>query len=236
MGATNKPIVLLQLRDVPESLERERQAVLRTTQLPQDMILPIDVLGGDSLLPALTGAAGLIIGGSGYSVFENYPRHDELVECVVEAREIGLPMFGICFGIQLIAHAFGGRVVRDEPNRERGTFDIHLTNAGRMDPLFAGLPTSFPAHCSHHDAVVELPEDARLLASSERCRVHAFVMPGRIYGVQFHPERSRGEMERIFIHRENELANTDDQLSPGATLRDAVAASGIMRRFVEIIS
>ncbi len=229
-------IVLLQTRDSLESSEREVRAVLNTTCLAPDRLRAVNILRGDHTVTPLVGAAALIIGGSGYSVFEDMPKLDELVEVVVEARERGVPMFGICFGIQLIAHAFGGHVVRDYGNRERGTFDIELTDKGKLDPLFCSLPMRFPTQQSHQDKVVLLPEDARLLASSERCAVQAFAMPGRIYGVQFHPERTKEEMEAIFTHRTHEMANTVDVVSPGGVpFRESPHASSILRRFVETL-
>jgi GMP synthase (glutamine-hydrolysing) len=232
----SKNIVLLQARDSAEAAEREIVAVRRTIGVSPERLQAMNVMRGDDLSSALSDTAVIIIGGSEHSVFEDLPEIGALTETAVAAREKGLPMFGICFGIQLIAQAFGGRVVRDRDNIERGTFDIQLTQLGLTDSLFRFLPERFPAQCSHQDKIVSLPEDARLLAFSERCPVQAFVMPGNIYGVQFHPERTKSELEQVFLKRSSEMSTVTGQLSPGGVpLRESPDAPLILRRFIETL-
>ncbi|MFH1047297.1 MAG: type 1 glutamine amidotransferase [Patescibacteria group bacterium] len=236
MAEENKQIALIQIRDTADEVARERQAILRATGLRPDQLRSVNAPSGADLLSALDGVSAVIIGGSRYSVFEEMPRRADLIELVNRTQERGLPMFGICFGLQLIAQTFGGRVERDFENRKRGTFDIQLTAEADGDPLFSVLPKTFAAQCSHQDRVVALPDGARVLAMSERCPVQGFVLPGRIYGVQFHPERTKEEMEQIYGGRTYEMAKANWGLSlGGAPLRDTPEAALLLQRFVDLI-
>lgn len=227
-------IALLQIRDVAESATREVWALKRNIRIDGFSLKPVNVLLGDDWRTALDGCGALIIGGSGYSVFEDMPMRDQLVELSLRARQAGLPIFGICFGAQLLAYAYGGRVVRDYENRERGTFDIDLTDDGMSDPLFCSAPKRFAAQCSHQDKIVELPSDAKILASSKRCSVQAFAIPDCIYAVQFHPERTKHDMECIFNSRTQEIRTANGGISPGgAPLRESLHSTAILRRFME---
>lgn len=96
------------------------------------------------------------------------------------------PMLGICLGSQLIAKALGAKVYRNAA-LEIGWHPVHLTDAGRSDPIFAGLesPTTF---FHWHGETFDLPAGAEWLAWSERCRHQAYRYRSNVYGVQFHPE------------------------------------------------
>ncbi len=104
-----------------------------------------------------------------------------------EAVAEGMPVLGVCLGCQLLADAHGGTV---EPlaEAEVGIVDFALTEAGRADPLFAGLPRAPLTMQWHLNAVTALPGQAVLLATSEACAVQAYRLAPTAYGVQFHME------------------------------------------------
>jgi len=108
-------------------------------------------------------------------------------ERIMEALEADVPMLGICLGHQLIAHWLGGEV---KPGRwEVGWLPISVTADGLNDPLLAGLGEEFYAFLWHGDQITRLPDEAVLLGSSERCRVQAYRLRGRlVWGVQFNPQ------------------------------------------------
>lgn len=97
-----------------------------------------------------------------------------------------IPTLGICLGGQLLAQALGAEV-RKHHLTELGFFQIPLTEAGRYDQLFDGLPGHQLAFHWHQD-VFDLPDGATLLASNENAPNQAFRYSKNIYGLQFHIE------------------------------------------------
>src|SRR5271168_5264164 len=99
--------------------------------------------------------------------------------------ELGVPVLGICYGMQLIVHALGGRVEQAEVG-EFGRSDLTVREHGR---LLAGLPGEQTCWMSHRDTVFEPPPGFNALASSSGSPVAAVEDLARgIYGIQFHPE------------------------------------------------
>ena len=85
-----------------------------------------------------------------------------------DAAHAGVPLFGICYGHQLLAHALGGEV-GDNPNgREMGTIDLELHPHAADDPLFAGLPMQFPAQATHLQSVLRARQARRCWRSRRR--------------------------------------------------------------------
>jgi GMP synthase (glutamine-hydrolysing) len=102
-----------------------------------------------------------------------------------ELLELGIPVLGICYGMQAMALGLGGHVEGAEV-AEFGRTDLHLKQPGR---LFAGLPTEQTCWMSHRDTVFEPPPGFTALASSPASPVAAFESVERgLYGIQFHPE------------------------------------------------
>ncbi|MBC7289616.1 MAG: glutamine-hydrolyzing GMP synthase, partial [Armatimonadetes bacterium] len=123
---------------------------------------------------------GIVLSGGPDSVYENEaPRVDPRL------FETGVPILGICYGHQLIAHLLGGRV-EPGPQREYGHT---LLTINEPDILFDGLAGTIPTWMSHGDRVVEAPPGFVALAHTEFTPVAAMAdIQRRIFGVQFHPE------------------------------------------------
>ena len=140
-------------------------------------LLPADV-GAEEI--ARRAPAGLILSGGPASVYApDAPALDAAL------LELGIPVLGICYGMQLLAHSLGGLVERAEVG-EFGRSDLHVHHPGR---LFAGLPAEQSCWMSHRDTVRHAPAGFSELASSTVSPVAAFEDPARaIYGIQFHPE------------------------------------------------
>lgn len=229
-------VVLFQIRETEDSKLVEQESFLRSAGLAPAQLVPFDVMREAPTPAALDGAAAVFIGGSRFSVFEpGVPNLDALVETVRVARERRLPIFGVCFGAQLLAHAFGGEVVRDESHREFGTFEIETSDEALTDLLLADAPMSFAAQCAHQDRIARLPSAAVLLASSAECPTQAFSFPGEnIYGVQFHPERSRADYEKVLDMRLRDHASDKEEVEAiRPRLRETPEAEKIVAKFVD---
>ncbi len=97
------------------------------------------------------------------------------------------PVLGVCYGAQYMAKINGGLVSKSD-HREYGRAQMHITDAN--SPLFAGLSLESQVWMSHGDSIMELPENARVIAKTDSIPVAAFELNGSVptYGIQFHPE------------------------------------------------
>lgn len=105
------------------------------------------------------------------------------------AHDRQLPIVGLCLGSQILARALGGAVGPLEgAGIELGVHPVTLSPAGREDPLFTGIGWEHPQFHWHSEQVTTLPPGSRLLASSRMCKVQAWGLGLRTFGIQFHPE------------------------------------------------
>ena len=140
---------------------------------------------------------GIIFTGGPNSVYaEDSPK------CSMDIFKLGVPVLGICYGMQLICHLFGGTVVTCHAS-EYGTLDAKVDTTS---DLFRQLSPEQPVLMSHTDMVSKLPSGFRPIASTAFCPVAAFENFGeKIFGVQFHPEventRNGSKMINNFLYR-----------------------------------
>jgi GMP synthase (glutamine-hydrolysing) len=186
-------------------------------------------------LPAVSSFGGIIITGSHDMVTDKHDWSEKTADWIKQAVESEIPVLGVCYGHQLLAHAMGG-VVGDNPNgKEIGTVSIRLNQQGRQDRLFDGSPETFAVQACHSQSVLRLPAGATLLASSDMDRHHAFSIGRRAWGVQFHPEFD-GLVVRLYIQRfAEELGRQGidvDRLL--AESRETPKSEALLRRFQKL--
>lgn len=186
----------------------------------------VDLPAGDAL-PAPREVAGALITGSAAMVTERAAWSERCAGWVRNAMDDDLPLFGVCFGHQLIAHALGGRVDYLPGGREMGTQAITRLPGAAGDQLV--LPTSFRAHTTHEQSVIEPPRQATVLARSSR-DAHQMLRYGpRALSTQFHPEFS-AEIMRAYITRKH--ADMQREGMQAKEIFNAVAATPLARRLL----
>ncbi|KAH9466989.1 hypothetical protein MJO28_000423 [Puccinia striiformis f. sp. tritici] len=127
---------------------------------------------------------GIILSGSPYSVYDaDSPRVDP------DVFELGVPVFGICYGLQEISNSFGGKVIACD-RKEYGSAVLDITHfENRKNLLFDGLGDQVQVWMSHGDRLDSLPENFEILATTTSAPYAAISHKSKpIFGVQFHPE------------------------------------------------
>ncbi|MGI9421259.1 MAG: type 1 glutamine amidotransferase, partial [Geminicoccaceae bacterium] len=141
-------------------------------------------------IPDLSGYDALWVMGGPMDVWEvdSHPwltaEKETIRHWVVDLKK---PFLGICLGHQLLADALGGRCAPLSPP-EIGILEVGLTEAGRADPIFAGMPARQKCLQWHGVEVAEPPRGVVILASSPACRVQAMRVGDRAWSMQYHVE------------------------------------------------
>lgn len=114
--------------------------------------------------------------------------------------ELGIPILGICYGCQLLAHHLGG-IVTEAENENAREYGRTVTDYDNSCPLFENIPSQGISWMSHGDFMKKVPDGFRVSAQSERCPNVAICDDIRkFYGVQFHPEVNHTENGTVMIH------------------------------------
>jgi GMP synthase (glutamine-hydrolysing) len=247
---TDLRYLLLQTRNADDEMRaQEVGCFAQALGCDRSAIAVFDLLAAAPSTQLLQQVDMILLGGSGhYSAAEKSPPHveqgpgeawlDRAFDTLRDVHHLAKPTFASCWGFQAMARALGGRCIHDLPRAELGTIELHLTDAGRDDPLFGPLPAKFAAQAGHEDHVVALPPDAVLLASSQKVPEQAYRLIGKpIYCTQFHPELDRQAMlERVraypaYIQRI--VGTSYDRFA--ADCRETPEANTLLRRFIELV-
>ncbi len=146
----------------------------------RDLGVYAEVAPSETPAAELSGRKGVIISGGPSSVYD--PGSPTIDPRLLQA---GIPVLGICYGQQLMAHILGGRVEKGE----RGEYGFAQLDLRRRDSLFRGIEGQQQVWMSHRDAVQAPPAGFDVLGSTATCTVAAMAAPERgLYAVQFHPE------------------------------------------------
>ena len=150
---------------------------------------------------ALEGYDGIAITGSSLHIYNGGPEVMRQIELVRAALATGTPLFGSCWGLQVITAAAGGSVRKNPKGREIGFGrGIRLTEAGRKHPMYVGKLDVFNAPTVHLDEVEALPAGATVLATNAMSSVQSVEIRtnGSVaWAVQYHPEYPLREIAAI---------------------------------------
>jgi len=158
-----------------------------------------------------------VLSGGPASVYEeDAPKFDSAI------LDLGVPVFGICYGFQIMAQTLGGAVAHTG-RREYGSTEMTVTDEANV--LFGGQPAAQTVWMSHGDSVVEAPPGFTVLARSPATPVAAFANDERrLYGVQWHPEVKHSEYgQRVFENFLHRAAKISAEWTSGNTIADQIA-------------
>jgi GMP synthase (glutamine-hydrolysing) len=164
------------------------------------------------------GPKGLVLSGGPASVYA-----DGAPALRKELLDLGIPVLGICYGMQLMVHELGGRV-EQAPAGEFGRSQLTLRDGGGK--LLEGLPAEQQCWMSHRDTVFEPPPGFAALASSTESPVAAFESTDRgLYGIQFHPEVVHTPYGTEILTRFlRDIVGAKERWSPASVIEEQVSA------------
>jgi GMP synthase (glutamine-hydrolysing) len=166
-----------------------------------DICYPGDTAASLPQGESLEGYDGIAITGSALHVYNGGAEVTRQVDLVRAALSTGTPLFGSCWGLQVIVTAAGGHVRKNPKGREIGFGrGIRLTEAGRKHPMYVGKLDVFNAPTVHLDEVDALPPGSTVLANNAMSAVQSVEIRtnGSVaWGVQYHPEYPLRELAAI---------------------------------------
>jgi GMP synthase (glutamine-hydrolysing) len=180
---------------------------------------------------------GIVITGSAAMVSERADWSERTAAWLKRAVASGIPVLGVCYGHQLLAHALGGRVGANPRGRQIGTVRAQLLPKAHGDPLLGFLPAEFTAQASHSEIVLALPRGAERLAVSPKDDNFALRFSANAWGVQFHPEFSAAVTGEYIRLRADALRGEGlDPASLKSRLEETEQARAVLRQFLKIAS
>ncbi|MBV5328606.1 MAG: glutamine amidotransferase [Chlorobium sp.] len=196
--------------------------------------IPVEVVNAvhGEPLPLPDECCGVLVTGSHAMVTQNLPWSVGIESWIPLLVGAGVPFLGICYGHQLLGRAMGGKVGYHPKGSETGTVTLTLTPEAGDDLLFQDIPSTFRAHATHAQSVLELPSGAVTLARNAHDPHHAFRVGTAAWGVQFHPEYTAAVMQAYINADRDSLSRSGCDVS--ALLREVThtpEASGILRKF-----
>lgn len=203
-------LLIIQVGTPPEDIRNELgdigdwfRSALKGLKLEIDVIRVFE----GKPLPRPNAGNIAIITGSWAMVTDREPWSELTAQWIREAMEIEMPLFGVCYGHQLMSHALGGVVGYHPAGREMGCEPINLTPGAASDPLMATWPQTFKVHLTHEQTVISVPRGALVLASSAH-DPHQIVRYGRnAISTQFHPEFTETHLAACIKRRAVTLAS-----------------------------
>jgi len=230
-------VVILETGRPPAAL-RDRHSdyptMFRALLAPVDPALRFETVAvvDGAAPPAPREADAFLITGSPAGVYEDHAWIAPLEAHIRAAADAGVPQIGICFGHQVMAQAFGGRVAKSDKGWGVGRHTYEVVDAPVwMDPA----PQRFALAASHQDQVIEAPPGARVLARSAHTDYAALAYAqGPAVSFQGHPEMTASFTADLVASRRGRIpdAIVDDALASLADPLDAAAVATWMARFI----
>lgn len=183
---------------------------------------PVEVevaeVSAGAVLPPAAGFSGVIVTGSHEMVTDHTAWSERTAEWLWKAVKMEIPTLGICYGHQLLAYAFGGKIGCNPNGWEAGTVVVTPNAFGSQDTLLGGFQGPFKAQMCHRQSVLELPKGAVPLAVTRKETCAAFSINQCAWGLQFHPEFD-SRITKVYV-----LRHSDDLTEQGENVQQTLAS------------
>ena len=184
-------------------------------------------------LSSLDHPPAVLVTGSPAMVSDRLDWSEQTAAWLAGAHAYGVPMLGVCYGHQLLAHALGGRVGPNPAGRRMGRALVEFTDA--EDRLTGGFAPRAAFNVSHVEVVLAAPAGACIIGSAGHDPCHALYFGNLSWGVQFHPEFDRAIMQSYIEARSEPLtAEGQDPAKLIAGLDDNPNGRPFLARFAEL--
>ena len=194
----------------------------------------VSVQDGESLPKSLEGLNGVIVTGSPAMVSHRHDWSERAAGWLADAYPTGLPMLGVCYGHQLIAHALGGTVGPNPNGRRMGSLAVDILD--QEDLLLGGFAPRQYFQATHVEVVLEPPPKARVIASGEGDGHHGLYFGKAAWGLQFHPEFDLEIMDCYVRSRASVLAGEGIYAEKILkSLRSTPCGPQVLKRFADLV-
>jgi len=231
-----KKILVVQYR-TDGSKEHDQQCFIEASGYPAERFHFVSAIENE-FPKSLDDYAGVILGGSGEFWISQGDGEgtwmDWSYDFITKVLEENVPLFGVCFGYQLLALHQGAKIVHDESMQETGAFDTTLLEESKNDPIFSKFPQIFDAQYGHKDTIVDFTENMIPLARTEKVPMNSFRLEGKdAWGILFHPELNKSRLvyrvEKFFPN----YANGQDLDELFKDFKDCPDAEKFLTYFIE---
>ncbi len=231
-----RPVLLIQTGNPPRALRAQYggfdDMVCSMAGLESAKTRIVRVYAGEEPGPVASYSAAILTG-SPANITDKLAWSENTAGWIRDAMDAELPLLGICYGHQLLAHALGGHVDYHPSGRETGTWMMHQTEAGLADEWMQHVPAQFPAQLLHEQAVMQAPAGAVVLARNEHDPHQMLRYGAKAVGMQFHPEFSASVMRSYILLLSEMLAREGaDVQALAAAVRETPVATGLMASFL----
>lgn len=198
---------------IVQNITREGPGIIEDLLKEQNINYTVIDLDKGEAFPHPQDYSALVVMGGPDSANDPTPKMKSELQRIKEALSLNIPYLGICLGLQTLAKAAGGKVVKS-PIKEVGfkgpngkPFIISLTTEGKKDPLFKGMKDNFPVFQLHGETV-ELTPEMKLLGKGEFCQNQIVKVGAKAYGIQCHFELTP-KMFNLWLDQDDDLSRLD---------------------------
>lgn len=236
------PFLLLTTRPEDHLAASEYRSFLRHGNLRPDQLIHLRLEQREMPKIQLNAISGIMVAGSPFNSNAPIETKSPVQRRVEEEISVLLdrlvpedfPFLGACYGVGTLAKHQGG-IIDSTYAEEAAAIPIHVTEAGREDPILHGVSDTFTAFVGHTEACRQLPAHATLLATGDACPVQMFRVGENLFGTQFHPELDKRDFRaRIDVYRHHGYFPPEqfEQVAAAAELADTTDAHRVLGNFV----